>query len=185
MSNETNPWQILSTNEVYDNQWINVKHHDVLNPAGGNGIYGVVHFKNFAIGIVALDDEKNVYLVRQFRFALNEYSLEIPAGGGPFSQSPLESAKRELLEEAGIIAQNWQRIVTAHLSNSVTDEYGEIFLATDLTHTDAEPEDTEDIIIKKLPFDEAYQMIEDGTITDSPTILGLQKVKIMMLQGLL
>ncbi|MGH2643486.1 MAG: NUDIX domain-containing protein, partial [Chitinophagaceae bacterium] len=121
---DKSPWTILSQEIRYDNSWISLTEYDVLNPKGGKGIYGKVHFKNFAIGIVALDNENNIYLVGQYRFPLNQYSWEIPEGGGPLGIDPLESAKRELLEETGLKANSWEKFLEMHLSNSVSDEFG-------------------------------------------------------------
>ncbi|MCH5597577.1 NUDIX domain-containing protein [Niabella ginsengisoli] len=128
MSDINNPWKIEGKKEVYDNPWINVTEFDVINPGGGKGIYGKVHFKNAAIGVIALDDDRNTYLVGQHRFVLDAFSWEIPEGGCPEGEETyLEAAKRELLEEAGLIAEDWNVIVRSHLSNSVSDEYSIIF----------------------------------------------------------
>lgn len=178
-----NPWTTLSSKEQYDNKWINVTEHQVLNPSGGEGIYGVVHFKNIALGIIALDADNNIYLVGQYRYALKEFSWEIPEGGGPMELDPLESAKRELLEETGLVAHNWQPIIRMHLSNSVSDEAGWIYLARELEQHTAEPEETEQLYIKKVPLDTAYQMVKDFQITDSMSVAGIQQVKLMMLEG--
>ena len=177
---EKNPWQIISEKEVYDNKWINVTEYDVINPSGGKGIYGKVHFKNIAIGIIVLDDELNTYLVGQYRFATNEYSWEIPEGGGALNADPLESAKRELLEETGLVAKEWEPILKLHLSNSVSDEYSIIYLARQLEQHTAMPEETEQLIIKKIPFEEAWKMVEDGLITDAMSVAAFQKVKWML-----
>jgi 8-oxo-dGTP pyrophosphatase MutT (NUDIX family) len=172
-----NPWITLSAEEKYDNKWINVTEYQVINPGGGKGIYGKVHFKNKAIGIVALDKELNTWLVGQFRYTLDEWSWEIPEGGGAPDQSSLESAKRELLEETGLKANNWSQIMRFHTSNSVTDEEGFIFLAEDLSHGETEREETEaDMKVWTLPLAETIQMISDGKITDSLTIMGLLMV---------
>lgn len=177
---ETNPWQILSGKEIYDNKWINVTEYDVINPSGGEGIYGKVHFKNLAIGIMVLDESLNTYLVGQYRFTLNEYSWEIPEGGGPLDKDPLESAKRELLEETGLVAQDWTIILRMHLSNSVSDEYSIIYLARHLEQRTAMPEETEQLVVKKLPFEEAWRMVETGQITDAMSVAAIQKVKLML-----
>lgn len=177
---EKNPWQIISEKEIYDNKWIRVTEYDVINPNGGKGIYGKVHFKNIAIGIVVLDDEMNTYLVGQFRFTTNEYSWEIPEGGGPLEIDPLESAKRELLEETGLVAKEWKPILKMHLSNSVTDEYSIIYLARQLEQRTPMPEETEQLVVKKLSFEDAWQMVEKGIITDAMTITAMQKVKLML-----
>lgn len=183
MNENHNPWTILAGKEVYDNNWISVTEYDVLNPSGGEGIYGKVHFKNYAIGIIPLDNEMNTYLVGQYRFPLYAYSWEIPEGGCPFDEDQQQAAERELLEEAGLKAKNWKRILDMHLSNSVSDEAAAIFLARDLSQHEAEPEETEDLAIKKLPFNEAYRMVEQGVITDAITVAAILKVKLMMLEN--
>lgn len=178
-----NPWRIISAKPIYDNKWISVTEYDVINPNGGKGIYGKVHFKNAAIGILPLDDELNTYLVGQYRFALDQYSWEIPEGGGPLEQDILQSAKRELLEETGLEAAEWTELMEFHLSNSVSDEHGHIFLARKLTQRQSQPEETEELSVKKVPFEEAYRMVEDGRITDSMAVAAILKVKIMLLEG--
>jgi 8-oxo-dGDP phosphatase len=183
MEIQQNPWTILSSEKKYDNPWIKVTEHQVLNPAGGKGIYGVVHFKNAAIGVVALDDEQNIYLVGQYRFPLEQFSWEIPEGGGALGADPLLGAQRELLEETGLIAANWKPIVKMHLSNSVSDEAAVVFLARDLEQREAEPEETEQLFIKKVPFETAYQMVKNNEITDSMSVAAILKVKLMMLEG--
>jgi 8-oxo-dGTP pyrophosphatase MutT (NUDIX family) len=183
MENNINPWQVLSQKEIYDNKWINVTEYNVINPNGGKGIYGKVHFKNLAIGVVPLDEDLNTYIVGQFRFTLNEYSWEIPEGGGALDTDPLESASRELLEETGLVAGKWTPILKMHLSNSVADEFSIIFLAQHLEQKEAMPEETEQLVVKKIPFDEAWQMVEDGHITDAMSVAAIQKVKWMLLQN--
>src|SRR5690242_2455996 len=107
----TNPWKIKTSKEIYENKWIKLTEHQVINPSGNNGIYGVVSFKNKAIGIIPIDNEGNTWLVGQYRFALNEYSWEIPMGGGPIENNILDSAKRELKEETGLSAKIWTNIM--------------------------------------------------------------------------
>jgi len=175
-----NPWTIISSSTVYDNNWINVVEHKVINPAGGDGVYGKVHFKNLAIGVVALDEERNIYLVGQYRFTLDAYSWEIPEGGSPLGVDPLDSAKRELKEETGIIARDWKKLLDIHLSNSVSDEKGYIYLATGLEFSEAEPEETEELQVQKIALEQAYQMVLDGTITDSLSVAGILRIKILL-----
>jgi 8-oxo-dGTP pyrophosphatase MutT (NUDIX family) len=183
MNEQHNPWTILNEKAVYDNPWISLTEYNVLNPAGGQGIYGKVHFKNNAIGIMVLDEALNTYLVGQYRFPLNRYSWEIPEGGGPLGTDPLETARRELKEETGLVAQEWTKLLDLHLSNSVTDEYGCVFLARGLRQEEAMPEETEQLVVKKVPFAEAYEMVEKGIITDSIAIAAILKVKILLLDG--
>ena len=176
-------WQTTGEKPIYDNKWIKVTEYDVINPNGGKGIYGKVHFKNTAIGIVAIDEKKNIFIVGQQRYTTNSYSWEIPEGGGPIGTDILESAKRELLEETGLKASNWTKILGMHLSNSVSDEWGVVFLATGLSQHESMPEETEDLVVKSILFDEAYEMVEKGLITDSMSVAAIYKVKLMQLQG--
>jgi 8-oxo-dGTP pyrophosphatase MutT (NUDIX family) len=172
-----NPWTTLTTREVYTNKWIHVTEHDVLNPAGGKGIYGKVHFKNKAIGIIPVDNDGNTWLVGQYRYTLNAYSWEIPEGGGAMDIEPLDAAKRELKEETGLTANKWTLLMRIHTSNSVTDEEGFVFLAEDLTQGEDDREETEaDLVVKKLSLQEALSMVMDGKITDSISVAGLLKV---------
>ncbi|MFL9483324.1 NUDIX domain-containing protein [Chitinophagaceae bacterium LWZ2-11] len=183
MHDQTNPWTIIDEQISYNNNWISLLHYNVLNPAGNKGIYGKVHFKNIAIGIVAVDADKNTYLVGQYRFTIDQYTWEIPEGGCPKGEEPLEAAKRELLEETGLQANNWQVLGTTYLSNSVTDEYCIYYLATELSQHEADPEETEQLSLKKLPLQEVFDQIERGEITDALTILAIQKVELLLLRG--
>ncbi len=172
-----NPWQTLASEVKYHNPWISVREDVVLNPGGGRGIYGVVTMKNRALGIVPVDNEGNTWLVGQYRYALNEYSWEIPMGGGPVELDVLESARRELREETGLTAARWTRIARLHTSNSVTDEEGFVYLAEGLTMGDVEPEETEDLRLWKLPLAEAIRMVMDDRITDGVSVAGLLKAE--------
>ncbi len=183
MNPEANPWKIITEKKVYDNPWIQLTEFDVINPGGGKGIYGKVHFKNTAIGVVVLDENRNIWLVGQFRFTIDQYSWEIPEGGGLIGVDPLVGAKRELLEETGLVAKHWEPLLKMHLSNSVSDELAVVYLATDLTQKTAEPEETEQLQIKKLPFEKVYEMVEQELITDSMTVAAVYKIKLMLLKG--
>jgi 8-oxo-dGTP pyrophosphatase MutT (NUDIX family) len=183
MNEQLNPWKIIDQQQVYNNNWITVTHYNVINPSGNKGIYGKVHMKNVAIGVVPLDEELNTYLVGQYRFVLNEYSWEIPEGGAPLNDQPLASAQRELLEETGLKAQCWTQIQEMTLSNSVTDERCIIFLAQGLSQHAAMPEETEQLVVKKNSFEEVYQMVQTGKITDAVTVAAILKIKVMMLEG--
>jgi 8-oxo-dGTP pyrophosphatase MutT (NUDIX family) len=176
MSDYKNPWRTLSEKKIYENDWIMLNEHQVINPNGNKGIYGKVSFKNKAIGIIPLDAHQYTWIVGQYRYTLDEFSWEIPMGGGPISVDILESAKRELLEETGLIAKKWTQILRIHTSNSVTDEEGFVFLAEDLFQSQPEFDDTEKIIIKKLPFSDVYDMVINNQITDSISIAGILRL---------
>lgn len=183
MNEQQNPWTVLGEEKKYENPWIKVTEYDVLNPSGGKGIYGKVHFKSIAVGVLPLDENLNTYLVGQYRFTIDQYSWEIPEGGGAFGVDPIESGKRELLEETGLVAAEWTKIVDMHLSNSVSDEYAVVYLARNLTQETACPEETEQLQVKKLPFEEVYQMVERGEITDSMSVAAILKVKLLLADG--
>jgi 8-oxo-dGTP pyrophosphatase MutT (NUDIX family) len=180
-----NPWQTNSVTVAYENPWIQVTHREVVNPSGNPGIYGVVHFKNLAIAIVPIDDEGYTWLVGQYRYTLDRYSWEVPEGGGKHDISPLLSAQRELLEETGITAQTWIEVGELHTSNSVTDERGLIFVAKDLSFGTPRPEDTEQLELKRLPFEEAVDMVLKGEITDALAMVSILKVKLLLDKGLI
>jgi len=177
---EINPWKTVSAELKYENPWISVTEFGVINPAGKPGIYGKVTFKNKAIGILPVDEEGNTWLVGQWRYPLGHWSWEIPEGGGPLGTDLLESAKRELKEETGLIATNWEMIQHSHLSNSVSDEESFIFLATGITQSETAREDTEaDMKVRKVPFKEAYKMVLEGKITDSISVIAILRVALM------
>lgn len=173
-----NPWKTHHGKELYDNPWINVTEYQVTNPSGGAGIYGVVSFKNLAIGVVPLHADGTITLVGQYRYPLERYSWEIPEGGGPVGVDPLESAQRELLEETGLKAHRWQELFRMHLSNSVSDELGIVFLAQEFEQHHPEPEETEDLELLRIPLQEAYQAVQDGLITDSLTVAAIFRMMV-------
>ena len=183
MDETKNPWTVLSRATAYENQWIRVDHCEVLSPAGGPGIYGTVHYKGLATGVVPLDENGNVILVGQYRFPLGVYSWEIPEGGGSKDIPAIESAQRELREECGLIAKSWMEILSMDLSNSVSDESSVTFLAWDLAEAPAEPEETEQLQVARIPFWDAVARVKRGEIRDAMSVATLLRVALMALQG--
>jgi 8-oxo-dGTP pyrophosphatase MutT (NUDIX family) len=175
METPTNPWKKIGSKIIYDNPWISLTEFDVITPAGTQSIYGKVHFKNIAVGVIALDADNNTYLVGQYRFPLDLYSWEIPEGGCPEGTDWLEAAKRELKEETGFAANKWTEILQMHVSNSVSDEFAIVYVAQDLIAGEAEPEDTEELQLIKIPFNEAVQMVLEGKISDSISVAAILK----------
>jgi 8-oxo-dGTP pyrophosphatase MutT (NUDIX family) len=176
---DRNPWTTLSSETRYDNNWITVTEHQVLTPAQALGIYGTVHFKHLAVGIVPVDNEGFTWLVGQYRYPLKAYSWEIPEGGGNIAVPPLESAKRELKEETGIEAIHWEQLLEMHLSNSVSDERAIIFLATGLSEGTPCPDETEVLTLRKIPLNDAIQMVARAEITDAMSVAGLLKAALL------
>jgi 8-oxo-dGTP pyrophosphatase MutT (NUDIX family) len=167
-----NPWRMLDSRRVYENPWISVREDSVIRPDGEQGIYGVVHYKNTAVGVVPVEDD-HVYLVGQYRYPLERYSWEIPEGGCPEGEETLEAARRELKEETGLEARSWSKLGEAFLSNSVADEHAVWFLATDLVAGEPQNEGTEVIGVRRVPLREAVAMAMDGRITDALSMLAL------------
>jgi 8-oxo-dGTP pyrophosphatase MutT (NUDIX family) len=173
MHDTGNPWHTKESRTVYKNPWISVREDQVVRPDGQDGIYGVVEFKNWAIGIVPVTENGDTFLVGQHRYPLGFYCWEIPEGGGPTDATPLESAQRELQEEVGLTAAKWTYLGELALSNSVTNEIGCVFLAQDLTFGESDPEGTEKLQIKRVPLKTAYEMALTGEISDGLAIVGL------------
>src|SRR5436305_6549554 len=169
----SNPWTTLGSRPIYENPWIKVREDQVLRPDGQPGIYGVVEFKNRAVGVLPVEDNGAVWLVGQYRYPLQAYSWEIPEGGSPEGETPEETARRELQEETGLTALNLELLTTAHLSNSVSDETAYIFRASGLTHGPNNPEGAEAIKVRRVTWAEAWAMLRRGEITDSISVIAL------------
>ena len=180
---EASHWVRRSRRVVYDNPWIEVAHDEVTRPDGKPGIYGVVHFKNRAVGMVVLDDDDRVLLVGQERYTLGSYSWEIPEGGVDVDEDALDGARRELAEETGYRAAEWRELLRLHTSNSVTDEWGVVYVATGLTEGQASPEGTERIELRWVTLPEALAMIDSGAITDAMSQAGLLRVALARATG--
>ena len=178
-----NPWTKLSGEVKYENPWIKVTEDKVKNPAGNDGIYGVVHFKTHAIAIIPLDENNNTWIVCQYRYPLHSYEWEVVEGGCPEGTSPIETAKRELIEEVGLKAEHFEMILEMQLSNSTTDELSYTYLARGLSYVGEEPEEDEQLAIRKLPFEEVYQMVLRGEIRDGLSVGSILKAKLLLDQG--
>lgn len=182
---EKNPWFVKESITKYDNPWIKVVEHQVISPANKDGIYGVVEFKNKAVAIVPLDEHNNTWLVGQFRFPMNTYEWEVPEGGSPADETPLETAQRELAEEVGLVAEEYELVQEVQLSNCTTNEIGFIFVARRLKEVAQKFDETEVLQIKKLPFAEVYEMATAGKIKDNFSLTAIYRVKLLLDQGAL
>lgn len=175
-----NPWTKISSEVKYENPWIKIVEDKVKNPAGNDGIYGVVHFKTHAIAVIPLDENNNTWIVGQYRYPLDSYEWEIVEGGCPEGTSPLETAHRELHEEVGLKAETMEMILEMQLSNSTTDEVSYSYIARGLSYVGETPEEEEELAIRKLPFTEVYEMVLRGEIRDSLSIASVLRAKIWL-----
>lgn len=178
-----NPWGKVSEEVKYDNPWIKIIEHKVINPSGNPGIYGVVHFKTHAVAIIPLDENNNTWIVGQYRYPLNSYEWEVVEGGCPEGTSPEDTAHRELIEEVGLQADSMQMILEMQLSNSTTDEVSYTYVARGLKFIGSHPEEDERLDIKKLPFEEVYQMVLRGEIRDGLSVASVLKAKVLLDAG--
>jgi 8-oxo-dGTP pyrophosphatase MutT (NUDIX family) len=176
-------WTAGESRFVYENPWIAVSEHRPIAPTGKQALYGIVHMKNLALGVVPLHEDGTVTLVGQHRFVFGDYSWELPEGGGPIDCDPVEHARRELAEEAGLAARDWRQILQFQLSNSITDERGFVYLATGLSAAKAEPDDNEDIAVVRVPFGEALEQAMNGNIRDMITVASLLRIYHMAREG--
>ena len=176
MNDTKRGWQLIDARHVYENPWIRLEEHRVVNPSGGESLYGKVCFKNRAVAILALDEEQHLYLVGQHRYTLDEYSWELPMGGAPFEEPALAAAQRELKEETGITAGRWAEVMRLHPSNCVTDELGFVYLATELSFGEQQLEPTEDLELRRLALKDAVDWVLDGRITDAISAAGILRL---------
>ncbi len=177
MPSQENPWTTLSQKTVYSNPWMSVREDNVIRPDGHEGIYGVVETR-VATGVVALTEANDVVLVGQYRYPTETYSWEIVEGGADTDEDPMAAAKRELQEEAGLIAADWYPLGgEIHLSNCITSEKGFLYVARNLVETKATPEGTEVLQLKTVSLENALGMVDSGEITDAMSIMGLMRVE--------
>lgn len=185
MNRVPSPWKKISSEVKYENRWIRLIEDQVINPAGKPGIYGVVHYKMCAVAVIPLDEENNTWIVGQYRYPLDSYEWEIVEGGCHDGDVPLETARRELLEEAGLRANHFEMILEMQLSNSCTDELSYSYIARGITVAKPHPEEDEQFEIRKLPFHEVYQMVMSGQIRDALSIASILKAKALLDQALI
>jgi 8-oxo-dGTP pyrophosphatase MutT (NUDIX family) len=177
------PWRSRASRLVYDNPWISLSEHDAEAPTGHRAPYGVLHFKNLAIAVLPLHDDGTITLVGQHRLPHAGYSWEIPEGGAPLGEEPLDGARRELREEAGLEAAQWREVLRVEMSNSVTDETGVGFIAIGLSEVAAEPDETESFALARIPFRAALDLAVTGALADMLTVAMLLRAYHMAVEG--
>ncbi len=177
-------WRVVGEpTALHDNPWFALDHYRAIAPTGHPANYYLQSYKNLAVGMLPLHDDGTVTLVGQWRFPFAAYSWEIPEGGAPHQEPPLEGAMRELREEAGLEAADWRQILTLQLSNSTSDELCLGYLATGLTPAPQAPDETEALTVARVPFREALKAAVTGKIQDAITVAMLLRVHHMAVEG--
>lgn len=163
-------WRNDSVETLFENPWLRLTRHEATAPTGTPADYVVARPRNLACGVLPIHSDGTVTLVGQARFALMNYSWEMPEGGVPVNEDPLVGVQRELLEETGLVARDWREVLRMELSNSITDERAIAWLAWDLTQTDARPDPTEVIETARVPFMSLMAEIDRGSVRDAFTV---------------
>ncbi|MCB0344448.1 MAG: NUDIX hydrolase [Bdellovibrionales bacterium] len=177
MNKYSNPWKTVSSKNIYTNPWLSLREDQVIRPDGQPGIYSVVETR-IATGVIALTPEMDVYLVGQYRYPTECYSWEIVEGGTDDEETALAAIKRELQEEAGLLAAKWHNLGgKIHISNCISAEVARLFVATDLSQTQSAPDGTEVLEVRVEPFEHCLQMVERGEITDAMSIIALLRLE--------
>jgi 8-oxo-dGTP pyrophosphatase MutT (NUDIX family) len=173
---EPNPWKVLSSKTVYKNRWIRVREDKVITPGGSDGIYGVVESDD-SVMIVTLNEQNEVFIVRNFRYPAGTWNWEIPGGSGD-KQDMLKASKRELEEETGIVAKSWDKLGATWVCNGIMTEKMTTYLAREL-EVQPKPKDLDEPVIasKFVSLDEIDRMIKDGEINDGQSITALYLLK--------
>jgi 8-oxo-dGTP pyrophosphatase MutT (NUDIX family) len=166
-------WKVIDKKVEYQNQWIKVIEHKVIRPDGTEGIYGVLDAGNNS-GVVAVDEDMNIVLLKEFLFPFATTTIQIPSGQ-VVDEDPLVGAKRELLEETGIRAANWISLGECYLSGGISTQVSFLFLATDLSYGESELEETEDISVIRIPIQRVLEMCFHSEIKDSVSLIGIYR----------
>lgn len=164
------PWRAEPGRTVFANPWVEVVEQPATAPTGRRVTYGVLRFRNLAVGVLPIHADGTVVLVGQQRFPLAAYSWEMPEGGAPFDEDPLAGARRELAEEARLHAAVWRPALTLELSNSISDERARTWLAWDLSPAEGEPDETEALALARTPFRTLLDEAVAGRVRDAMTV---------------
>lgn len=177
------PWRAEPGRTVFANPWVEVIEQPAVAPTGRAVTYGVLRFRNLAVGVLPIHADGTVTLVGQQRFPLAGYSWEMPEGGAPFDEDPLAGARRELAEEAGLQAAAWREALRLELSNSITDERAVCWLAWDLCPAQGEPDETEALALARVPFRALLAEVAAGRVRDAMTVATALRAHHMAVEG--
>lgn len=166
------PWRIKTSEVAYRDPFIKVRLDQVIRPDGKDGQHVVVNIKA-GVCAIPMDDTQNVFLTNEFHYGIGRYSLEGISGGIEAGEDALESARRELQEEAGLAAAQWEFLTAVDPLTTIVVSPVRIYLATELSQAPRNPEGTEQIEIIKIPFAEAIEVVMAGEISHAPTCVAM------------
>lgn len=178
MKKQKSPWKVLETRDIYKNHWMHVFEDSVIRPDGNPGIFGYIRMQP-GVSILAITDDNKIIIEQEYRYSLEHDSLELPSGGIEDGATPLETAKKELQEETGYSASDWEYVGPVEPLTSTVHAPQHLFIANGLQKGKPKLEGTEVITAHELPFDKVYQMVLDGRITHSPTVVLILRAKLM------
>jgi ADP-ribose pyrophosphatase len=177
---EYGPWKVLGSKQVYRDPWIEVQVDDVIRPDGRPGTHSIIRIKSGAT-VIALDETQHVYLTEEFHYGVGRVTIEGVSGGNEPPEDSLATARRELQEEIGIVADRWTEMGVVDPFTANVHSPTRLYLAEELRLVDATREGTETMHRLRVPLAEAVRMVWDGRITHSPTCVAL--LKVWMLKG--
>jgi 8-oxo-dGTP pyrophosphatase MutT (NUDIX family) len=166
------PFFIDSCKTAYKNPWMLVKEFRVHRESGKKGLFGILTMHDGA-AVVALDDQKRVFLTKEFRFAINHISYELPGGGIEAGETPLSAAKKELAEEAGLKAKKWTHLGHIDPFTAIVKSRNYMFLAQGLKKTSTKSDSWIEVEYIRVPLSEAIDMITKGKITHGASCVAL------------
>lgn len=182
MGRKNGPWTVEESTLKYKNEFFEVYEDEVTRPDGEPGTYSTVRIKQ-GVSVVAVDGDGNTYLTRQFRYVLGAESVEAICGAVEEDESPLDAARREAREEAGILADDWLEIGYVDMDTSIVGCRSTLFLARSLKLVEPSPEGVETLSAVKVQLAEAVRMVMDGRITHSPSCALILKAHVMLSGG--
>ena len=171
---ELKPFVRLDSRDVYRNKWITVTEDSVIRPDGKEGIFGVVRMRSGST-VIALSASNEVYLVREYKYAIGATSLEAVSGGIDDGETPLHAAQREMEEELGFMAEKWTDLGVLHPFTTVIDSPNYMFLAEGLGAGTRHPDEGEELAIELVPLDVAVKWVMESTITHGATCTAILK----------
>lgn len=167
------PYEISSTKEIYKNPWIQVREDIVLKPNGDKGLFGVVDYSAGA-SVVALNKKNEIFLVKEYAYAIDEYSISLPQGGVEPNESPIDAAKRELKEETGVHADEWKEL--GYINPYTMIIKGPIYLFLAKNAQIVSPHEPE-FEIMTVPFETAVQWVMESKINHSGSSIAILKAR--------